>query len=162
MFFPLGCIPAPASQHLCTRPVPPKRRWISRLLEPAVTQAWISRGSGKCWYDRRSQSKRAEITSSPKMRVNDINYRGSNSSYNIIYIPCPFCVRNVDLPLSLHCKPFITSLQLRRALFQSASCLQDYLKQGVKEGIHRGHNGRTTSLTYQEHVRTFCEHNRPF
>lgn len=59
--------------------------------------------------------------------ITDINYGGSNSSYNTIYIPCP-SMQRLDPEAPPFPNSFFTSLILLTALFPAASCLQDNSK----------------------------------
>lgn len=84
------------------------------------------------------------------MGITNINYGGSNSSYNTIYIPCPSQQR-LDPEAPPFPYSFFTSLILWTALFPAASCLQESSKQR-----ERAQTGRPERQRGRECRKTAC------
>lgn len=78
-------------------------------------------------------AKESKSLPAEHIRGKMINYGGSNSCYQTIYIPLSSIKNRRGGTLELHPDSFLTSLRPPAALFPAASCLHVYSKQS-REG----------------------------
>lgn len=95
--------------------------------------------------------KESKLLPAQYMGINNINYGGSNSSSNTIYIPCPSLKKLDCEPLPSLPNPVFTSLILWTALFPAASCLQDNSKHTERGEGKQDQRDRGEQSAYHEY-----------